>query len=299
VVEGIPVLLGKELAATHPYRDATLRAVEGRSRPEVAVHQPSLYGTIDPFVQEEIVRTNGNLYRHLHGRLPRYPIPALRLPPGEGRALLDVGCNWGRWTLAAAGAGYRAVGVDPWIEAARAGQRVARQLGRDVAFVVGDARQLPFLDGSFEAAFSYSVLQHFDKSDARVGLAEMARVTSVGGTVLVQMPNLLGLRQAYNFARQRLRRDQNPFRVRYWTHGELRRVFEELVGPSTVSVDGYFSLNPQGTDLDLLPPRYRWVIRASEALRHLSSTVPPLRLVADSLYVQSTNAAAFRRRLKG
>jgi hypothetical protein len=126
----------------------------------------------------------------------------------------------------------------------------------------------------------------------------MARATASGGTVLVQMPNLLGFRQAYNFACQRLRRDQNPFRVRYWTYGELRRVFQELVGPSTLAVDGYFSLNPQATDLDLLSPRYRWVIRASEALRHLSSAVPPLRLFADSLYVRSTNALAFRGRLQ-
>ncbi len=292
------MLLGDELPATHPYRDATLRAVRDGSSRETAAHQPSQGGAIDVFVQEEIVKTNGNLYRHLHGRLPRYPIPALRLPAGGGRTLLDVGCNWGRWTFAAARNGYRAVGVDPWIEAARAGQRVARQLGLNVAFVVGDARQLPFLDGSFDSAFSYSVLQHFDKNDARASLAEMARVTASGGTLLVQMPNLLGLRQAYNFARQRLRRDQNPFRVRYWTHGELRRVFQELVGPSTLSVDGYFSLNPQTTDLDLLPPRYRCVIRASEALRRLSWAVPPLRLVADSLYVQSTNAVAFRSRLR-
>ena len=68
-------------------------------------------GEIDGWVERSIVKTHGNLYR---GRpLNRYPIPAFPLGPGEGGSLLDIGCNWGRWTIAAAQAGYRVTGVDP------------------------------------------------------------------------------------------------------------------------------------------------------------------------------------------
>src|SRR5208283_516447 len=50
-------------------------------------------GGIDPVVCSLVSATNGIAYRHLRGKLPEYPIPELRLPPGNGRVLLDVGCN--------------------------------------------------------------------------------------------------------------------------------------------------------------------------------------------------------------
>jgi len=283
VVSGIPVLLGDVTDPTHPYLRLTMEKV-GQPLQEAAAVEP---GKVDAFVQDEIVKTNGNLYRHLLGHLPRYPIPDIRLPAGEGRSLLDVGANWGRWSLAAARNGWRPVALDPWIDAALAGGRVARQLGLNVRFVVGDARHLPFRDGCFEASFSYSVLQHFQKEAARESIAEMSRVTTDGGTVLVQLPNVFGARQMMNFVRQRLSRDANPFRVRYWTPKEIRSTFERLVGPTRIEVDGFFSLNAQTADLDLLPARHAAVVRASEALRRIAREFPPLALVADSLYADA------------
>jgi SAM-dependent methyltransferase len=297
IVQGIPVLLSEGIDPTHPYLSASLDRVRrgGFSPAEVSPsHGAPSEGAIDPFVQDEIVKTNGNLYRHLRGRLTRYPIPELRLPAGEGKLLLDVGCNWGRWTLSAAQTGYRAVGVDPGLDAALAAQRVARQLGLDVAFVVGDARRLPFTDGTFDVSFSYSVFQHFDKGDAQRAIQEMSRVTALGGKVLVQMANLLGLRQAYNRLRQLASRDANPFRVRYWRPRELRDTFERIVGPSRLDVDGFFSLNPQSRDLDLLSAFQGWVVRSSDALRGATQIVPALKLVADSLYVESLNHRSYQ-----
>jgi SAM-dependent methyltransferase/uncharacterized protein YbaR (Trm112 family) len=289
VVDGIPVLLVDALEPTHPYCAETLRRVASGDAAAGGADLAPSPCEVDPFVQQEIVRTNGHLYQSLLGRLPRYPIPEFRFGPGDGQLLLDVGSNWGRWTFSAARAGFRAVGLDPWIDASLAAQRVARQLGHDVAFVVGDARRLPFRDGVFDAAFSYSVLQHFDKGVARTAIAEMSRVTRPGGSVIVQMPNVFGLRQAFNFARQRLRGDANRFRVRYWRPAELRSVFEEAVGPTKLTVDGFFSLNAQAADLDLLPSFEACLVRGSEGLRWAAERFPPLLGVADSLYVTSEN----------
>jgi uncharacterized protein YbaR (Trm112 family) len=55
---------------------------------------------IDPIVSFLVGATNGIAYKHLRGRLSDYPIPELRLPTANGKVLLDVGCNWGRWCIA-------------------------------------------------------------------------------------------------------------------------------------------------------------------------------------------------------
>ena len=169
VVQGIPVMLLEDVAPTLPtHFIETLEHVSRGGDDQNGV--PDLgVGTIKgmhPFVEQEIVATCGNMYRRLPGGLSRYPIPHLPLADGENASFLDVGSNWGRWALAASPRGYRSVGLDPSLKAALAGSRVACELGRDVHFVVGDARCLPFKEKSFHIVFSYSVLQHFDKQDA-------------------------------------------------------------------------------------------------------------------------------------
>ena len=77
------------------------------------------------------------------------------------------------------------------------------------------------------------------------------------------------------------------FEVRYWTTAELARTLGDAIGPSRVFVDGYFSLNPQISDIHLFPRRYRALARLSEGLRKMSQGFPPLARVADSLYVSS------------
>jgi hypothetical protein len=109
-------------------------------------------GSVDPFVDDWIVNTNGNLYWSARGNLPRYPIPEWPLPAGNGATIADIGCGWGRWSIAAARAGYRPVGVDVHVDALAAGVRVARQLGVGADFVCGDADRLPLLARSVDAS---------------------------------------------------------------------------------------------------------------------------------------------------
>ena len=100
------------------------------------------------------------------------------------------------------------------------------------------------------------------------------------------MPNTLGARNLYQLARRRFR-EGDHFEVRYWTPGELRRTWEEHVGPTTLSTDGFFTLNPQTSDLDLLPARYRLLVRVSDGLKRASGRVPPLVNLADSVNVRA------------
>jgi SAM-dependent methyltransferase len=276
LVDGIPILLVEEEAPTHA---ACRRVEELPPPPQVGV---------DPFVQEVIGATCGRLYEHLIAELPAYPIPELRLPDGEGRTFLEVGCNWGRWCVAAARRGYRPTGVDPSLKGVQAARRVAGQLGVDAQFVVADGRHLPFADASFDVVFSYSVFQHFSKADALASFDELARVLKPGGTSLVQLANVWGARSLLNQARERrFREPRSLFDVRYWGPRELRNELTRRIGPTELRVDGFFTLNPQPTDLALLPLHYRAVVRASELLRRAAERVPPLTYAADSLYALS------------
>jgi SAM-dependent methyltransferase/uncharacterized protein YbaR (Trm112 family) len=293
VIDGIPVLLRDDV--NHPHTstlDSIAEARNAEHRPETDDQDEAALppGQIDPHVQEAISATGGYLYEPLIGKVKEYPIPEIRLPEGRGRTLLDVGCNWGRWSFAAARRGYEPVGVDPQLGAVKAARRVARQLGLRVRFVAADARYLPFVDDTFDAAFSYSVLQHLPKEDVASALKEIRRVLVPGGETLIQMPNVFGIRCLYHQARRGFRAARQ-FEVRYWTPGELKRRFTSLVGPAELSVDGFFSLNPQPAEAHLLPLKFRAVVSASEILRKASRFFPPLLWAADSLYVSARKPA--------
>lgn len=242
---------------------------------------------IDPVAAHLVAATNGIMYKHLIGRLDRYPIPRLPLPPGGGRRLLDVGCSWGRWTLAAHAAGYDAVGIDPSLGAVLAARRVAAQAGVPARYLVGDARYLPFAAGTFDTAYSYSVIQHFSRDDAGRAVGEIGRVLRPGGTAKVQMPTRFGVRCLYHQARRGFR-DGRGFEVRYWTGRALQRLFGEAVGPAALEADCYFGIGLQASDAALMPPSLQRVLRASETLKSASRQWRPLVGIADSVFVQST-----------
>lgn len=98
--------------------------------------------------------------------------------------ILDVGCGAGQLT------GHLARYADPDASITacdfsvemllRARQRLASS---SIQFVLGDLTQLPFADASFDCITCGYAIEHL--SDARSGLAELARVLSVGGRLLL------------------------------------------------------------------------------------------------------------------
>jgi SAM-dependent methyltransferase/uncharacterized protein YbaR (Trm112 family) len=306
IVDGIPVLLLDDKQQTIEVAEASWAAASGVAS-GISPEDPLFTSTlgisedekkgilarsgesssgIDPVARFMIGATNGLLYKHLIGNLTQYPIPVLRLPRAQGVRLLDIGCNWGRWSVAASRLGYRAVGIDPSLGAVLAARRVSRQLGAPADFVVGDARFLPFADGSFDTAFSYSVIQHFSKQDARLAVYEIGRVLRKGGECLVQMPNKWGLRCIFHQVRRGFRAPVR-FEVRYWAPAELVRTFSSGVGPARLSVDCFFGLGIQASDRGLMPLAKRCLVETSEVLRSLSRRLPGLTFLADSVYVAS------------
>jgi ubiquinone/menaquinone biosynthesis C-methylase UbiE len=95
---------------------------------------------------------------------------------------LDVGCGTGALAARLAGAGYEVVGLDP----SEGMLRVLEKRTSRVRAVRGSGTSIPFPDGSFDLVLSVAVMHHIAAAaDVRRTLAEMVRVTSPGGRVLV------------------------------------------------------------------------------------------------------------------
>jgi SAM-dependent methyltransferase len=102
---------------------------------------------------------------------------------------------------------------------------VAEQRARGIDARVGDAQELPFADGEFDAALAAWMLYHVTDLDR--GLAELARVLRPGG-VLVAVTNAVEhLQELWDLAERASRIGQFTFRS---DNGEeiLRRHFAEV-----------------------------------------------------------------------
>ena len=100
---------------------------------------------------------------------------------------LDVGCNAGRYTAMLARHGFAARGMD--FSAALVAE--ARAAHPELAFDQGDAQDLPYADGSFDAVASVGLLQCLP--DWKFALAEAVRVLKPGGTALIETNRALPL----------------------------------------------------------------------------------------------------------
>jgi SAM-dependent methyltransferase len=143
-----------------------------------------------------------------------------------GQAVLDVACGTGVVARTAAdrmGGRGRVAGAD-LNEGMLA---VARRLRPGIEWHQADAADLPFEDGSFDAVLCQSALMFFPD---RVGaLREMGRVAAAGGTVAVQVWNLLEAQEGYGAMYAAFARHLGPEAAdlggAYWALGDL-----ELLG---------------------------------------------------------------------
>jgi SAM-dependent methyltransferase len=150
-------------------------------------------------------------------------VEAAGIAPGQ--AVLDVACGTGIVARTAAdrmvGRG-RVVGVD----INQGMLTVAGRLRPDIEWRQGDAGELPFEDGSFDAVLCQSGLMFFP--DRAGAMREMARVAAPGGTVAVQVWDRLEAQAGY---------------------GAMYEAFSEHLGPEAMQLESsYWSLG----DLDLM-----------------------------------------------
>ena len=120
-----------------------------------------------------------------------------RLGIGPGSKVIDVGCGAGRHSFEAYRRGADVVAfdqnatelaeVDTLFRAmAEAGEA---QPSAHAETVVGDARGLPYPDGTFDCVIASEILEHVPADDAVI--AELIRVLKVGGQLAVTVPRWL------------------------------------------------------------------------------------------------------------
>ena len=303
VVEGIPVMLLAEQTATIGVMSASLQAAaSGTGAPlylatiglddHERVRVQSQWDAnpdapIDPAISNLVGATSGDGYLALRGGMTEYPIPNIPLPEGSGAWLMDLGCNWGRWTVSAERRGWRAVGLDPSLGALLASRRALGKTSPNAHRVCGDARFPPFRDGVFAQVFSYSVIQHFSEDDAQTTLLAVGRVLRSGGQAKIQMAHLGGLRSTWHRTRPGYAKS-GMFWVRYWSLQQLRERFTAAIGPTALRAEAYGGLGILGEDYRFVNAKGRVLILASALMKALARVFPPLIGLADSVYVTAT-----------
>ena len=114
-------------------------------------------------------------------------IARLLLGLSAGHTVLDVACGPGNFTRSfgrTVGERGLAVGIDASTTMLERGARdLLRDRAGNVALVRGDATDLPFLAGSFDAVCCFAALHLF--SDPFAALTDMSRVLAPGGRIAV------------------------------------------------------------------------------------------------------------------
>lgn len=130
---------------------------------------------------------------------------------GRVGSLLDFGCGWGTQLMAAARGGWRAQGLE--VDARKVD--FCREHGLDA--VLGDLRDRPFPDGSFDAAVAEQVFEHLYSPVEY--MRALHRVLKPGGVLYVAVPNLGSLEA--RLTRQRWNMVHPVSHVRYFDRGGL------------------------------------------------------------------------------
>jgi SAM-dependent methyltransferase len=107
------------------------------------------------------------------------PVMKARLAAKRYKRALDVGCGEGRFCRVMQEHGIETVGVDPTV----ALLEQARRRDPKGDYREGVAEKLDFANASFDLVVSYLTL--IDIPDVVAGIAEMARVLSPGGALLI------------------------------------------------------------------------------------------------------------------
>ncbi len=161
------------------------------------------------------------------------------LAPAKGERILEIGFGTGNSLISVGqvlGEQGRLVGIDisPGMRQVAAKKIEAAKLAERVKLDIGDARKLPYADGSFDAAFLSFTLELFPLEDIPKVLAEIYRVLSPAGRLAVVSMATVGEGQAESMLE----------RTYIWMHRHFPHIvdcqpipLEQILGKSKFVID--------------------------------------------------------------
>ena len=130
----------------------------------------------------------------------------------EGRRVLDVACGEGYGSALLAGVAGAVTGVD--IDAkAIAHARASYAALANVRYEEGSAATLPLPDASIDVVVSFETIEHLPRAEQPRMLAEIARVLTQDGVLIMSAPNPVEYSTARNY--------RNPFHLHEPDRAEL------------------------------------------------------------------------------
>jgi arsenite methyltransferase len=235
------------------------------------------------------------------------------VPLSGATTVLDAGCGTGFPLIELAerlGSGAQVHGIDPWSAGlARAAEKIASRLTKNVTLHEGTASSMPFPDHTFDLIVSNLGVNNFD--DREAAIRECRRVARDGST-LALTTNLQGhMREFYEVFEQVLETEDDDARERLRAHVAHRATLagvRELLEHGGFSVtrvveregvmhfaDGTALLNHHFIKLGFLdgwkkivPGRERIVFaRLRDALNDLAARQGELRLSIPMAYIEA------------
>ncbi|MFA7252971.1 MAG: class I SAM-dependent methyltransferase [Patescibacteria group bacterium] len=100
----------------------------------------------------------------------------------KGRRCLEVGCGRGSISAYFADAGFDCTLLDVSPDVIEIARKIYKKNNLKAKFVVGDANDLPFSEGSFDIVVSIGLLEHFENFDKTIG--EQVKMLAPGGLFL-------------------------------------------------------------------------------------------------------------------
>jgi SAM-dependent methyltransferase len=218
--------------------------------------------------------------------------PVLRAHLPRAGRILESGCGLGRWVFYLREKGYDIVGIDLAEEALAA----ARAYDPSAPVLRDDVLHGAFPDGSFDAALSLGVVEHFEEGPG-AALAELHRLLRPGGTLCISVPtqNLTRLvvtnplKTAYRWMRE-LRGERFAFEEYRFTRGfftaQLRAAGFEVI---TMVPDDFLPPRNIGLVVDFPFLRHRtekWRLNpAGDMVRAVTDLVSPWWTCAGTFWV--------------
>ena len=204
----------------------------------------------EQYATEDGLAARAALYLHSANGVDARDVVIEELQRREPRRVLEVGCGWGELAeRIRAELGCEVVALDTserMVELARE---------RGVEAVVGDVQELPFADGSFDAAVAAWMLYHVPDLDR--GVAELARVLRPGGTLVAVTNGANDFEELWSLVGRDVSARTLTFRVengedhlrRHFTEVERRDLVTSISFPDSETMRRYIGSSELGRSL--------------------------------------------------